>query len=87
MNNWIPELLTRPDFWASTIGYYLFSCGVSAMDSPMDREKRGEAVSAAYRWWFKFLNLIAANWSRARINGKTLPENCPYVVDKEKRDE
>lgn len=41
-------------------GYYVFAAAVGSLEAPTD------ASSAQYRFWFKFLNQLAANWTRAK---------------------
>ena len=41
--------------------YFVFMSAVNSLEAP------DEKSSASYRFWFKFLNRIAANLSRARV--------------------
>jgi len=43
------------------VSYYVFSAAVGAMEAPVAED------SHAYRFWFRFLNRLAANWTRAAV--------------------
>ncbi len=55
----IPDTLTIEQFWLLVGGYWVFSAGVGALESP------DEHSGKLYRWAFRFLNTLAGNLSRA----------------------
>ena len=48
--------------------YYVISAGIGALEAPDSTSGKG------YRWFFKFANMVAANFSRAAQSHALLPK-------------
>jgi hypothetical protein len=53
-------LIHSPYLWVLLIAMYIvFMAAVDAMEAPTPQDSR------RYRWWFRFLHIVAVNGSRA----------------------
>lgn len=55
----IPDSITWQEFWLLVALYWIFSAAAGSLEAPEPTS------SKTYRFWFRFLNSLAGNLSRA----------------------
>ena len=80
----VSDLFSQHPYWATAIttfvgsstAQFLFSAAVSSMEAPT------KDSSSKYKFWFKFLNKVAANLARAKDTSIENSPNWKDAVDK-----